>query len=219
MIIWLATGNNHKKKELAAILGGGYELHIPADAGLDFDPAETGNSFHENALLKARELYRLLSGRRPPLFNPGDPVIADDSGLCVDALDGRPGIYSARYAGPPGVSGCAADGKKLEPAERNALLLAEIGGNPRRSARFVCAMALLFSPERFFLVQETVEGEIVRDMKNAKGSGGFGYDPVFVVSGLGRTMAELSDTGKNHISHRGKAGRAVAELLELHCQN
>jgi XTP/dITP diphosphohydrolase len=209
MTIWFATGNAHKRTELAAILGGGCTVYVPADAGLDFDPEETGTTFHENALLKARELYRWLSANRPPDYRPGDPVIADDSGLCVDALGGRPGIYSARYAGPPG----AAQGKKLTAAERNALLLAEIGDNPRRSARFVCAMAVLFSPERFFLVQETVEGEIVNGPEYARGSGGFGYDPIFYVPEAGRVMAELSDTEKNRISHRGRAGRMAARVL------
>ena len=102
MTIWFATGNANKKAELSAILkthGVSCNLLIPKDAGLDFDPEETGTSFHENALLKARELYALLDKPRPPLFSPGDPVIADDSGICVDALDGRPGIYSARYMG------------------------------------------------------------------------------------------------------------------------
>ncbi|MCL1930291.1 MAG: non-canonical purine NTP pyrophosphatase, partial [Treponema sp.] len=99
MTIWFASGNADKKKEIAAIFNG-YNVHIPADAGLDFDPEETGATFYENSLLKARALYALLEERRPPLYKSGDPIIADDSGICVDALDGRPGIYSARYAGP-----------------------------------------------------------------------------------------------------------------------
>lgn len=216
MIIWFATGNVHKKEELAAILNanGGtslYEIKIPTDAGLDFDPEETGTSFHENALLKARELRRLLAERRPPRYSPGDPVIADDSGLCVDALNGRPGIFSARYAG---VANNAANGKKLESAERNALLLAELGDNPQRSARFVCAMAMLLGEDRFHLAQETAEGEIVTRAEHARGSGGFGYDPIFFIPKLGRTMAELSEDQKNRISHRGKAGRAIADILQ-----
>lgn len=227
MTIWFASGNAHKQAELAAILnapldavGGGpdsgraarYEIQIPAGAGLPFDPDETGSSFHENALLKARELYRLLAARRPAGYCPGDPVIADDSGLCVDALDGRPGIYSARY----GNDGIAAHGKKLESAERNALLLEELGGNPRRSARFVCAMVLFLSPDRFYLAQETLEGEIVNSLEQAGGTGGFGYDPVLYIPGLGRTVAELSEAEKNSVSHRGKAGRIIADMLRKH---
>ena len=220
MNILFATANIHKKKELSAIIGGaampdedgvtgGFRLLIPADADLDFDPEETGNSFHENALLKARELYSLLQERRPSLYSPADAIIADDSGLCVDALGGRPGIYSARYAG----AGVSHSEKKLEAHERNALLLEELGSRPARSARFVCAMVLLFSPERFFLAQETMEGEIVKGPEFIRGTGGFGYDPVFFLPELGLTVAELPDAEKNRISHRGKAARQIAAIL------
>ena len=206
MTIWLASGNSHKKAELTAILG--REVKIPADAGLDFDPEETGASFRENALLKAEALYRILEERRF-FSSDGDAVIADDSGICVDALDGRPGIFSARYAG----AGIAPNGKKLSDAERNSLLLAELGDTPHRNARFVCAMALLFGGDRFFLAQETLEGEIVKSPEFARGAGGFGYDPILSIPELGRTVAELSEDEKNHLSHRGKAGKAVAKLL------
>jgi XTP/dITP diphosphohydrolase len=197
MTIWFATGNSHKRAELAAILPG-HSIKIPADEGLAFAPDETGASFAENALIKARELHRLVSA----------PVIADDSGLCVDALDGRPGIYSARYgnAGISGSGGC----KKLSARERNALLLQELGDNPCRKARFVCAMVLLFSEDRFCLVQETLEGELIRE---ERGQGGFGYDPILYIPQLGYTVAELPEEEKNRISHRGKAGRAIAKLL------
>jgi XTP/dITP diphosphohydrolase len=216
MTIWFASGNAHKKAELSAILqthGVGCRLLLPKEAGLDFDPEETGNSFHENALLKARELYTLLDKNRPPLFSPGDPVIADDSGICVDALGGRPGIYSARYAGAAGRKPEAGSGKKLESSERNALLLEELGDNPNRQARFVCAMVLMYSPNRFFLAQETMEGELVKDLGHAKGTGGFGYDPILFIPELGRTVAELSEEEKNTISHRGKAGKIIAKTL------
>jgi len=218
MTLWFASGNAHKKTELAAILaahGCGHRLCIPRDAGLDFDPDETENSFHGNALLKANALYDLLRKNRPPLFEDGDLVIADDSGICVDALGGRPGIYSARYAGAPNAAGAAAiDPKKLESSERNDLLLAELGDNPMRKARFVCAMVLMFSPDRFFVFQETFEGEIVKSAELAKGTGGFGYDPIMFIPELGRTAAELSDDEKNGISHRGKAGRHLAAALK-----
>ena len=217
MTIWFATGNAHKKAELSAILkthGVDCNLLIPKDAGLDFDPEETGTSFHENALLKARELYTLLDRARPPLFAPGDPIIADDSGICVDALDGRPGIYSARYAGAISNEQLAmSNGKKLEASERNALLLEELGDAADRKARFVCAMVLMYSPDRFFIAQETVEGELVKDMEHARGTGGFGYDPILFVPELGRTTAELSDEEKNMISHRGKAGKIIAGII------
>jgi XTP/dITP diphosphohydrolase len=220
MIIWFATNNAHKKQELEAVLSG-HSLKIPAQGGMAFDPPETGGSFLENALIKARALRRLLAEREggPPV----GPVIADDSGLCVDALGGAPGIYSARYAGknPAGGGGAAggADGGetgvktegKLTAAERNVLLLEELGRASRRSARFVCAMVLLYGEDRFFAVQETLEGEILRE---SRGGGGFGYDPLLYIPALGCTAAELSMEQKNRVSHRGKAGRALARFLE-----
>jgi XTP/dITP diphosphohydrolase len=196
MTIWFATGNAHKRAELAAIFSG-HSIKIPADLGLAFDPDETGASFAENALIKARDLHRRIAAA-----GYGDPVIADDSGLCVDALDGRPGILSARYGGE--------GGEKLSDGDRNALLLRELGGHPNRKARFVCAMALLLDEDRFFLVQETLEGELIAA---ERGQGGFGYDPILFIPALGRTVAELSGEEKNRISHRGKAGRAIAKLL------
>jgi len=219
MTIWFASGNVDKKKEIAAIFGSRSDARvlIPADAGLDFDPEETGDTFYDNALLKARALYALLEERHPPLFTPGDPIIADDSGICVDALDGRPGIYSARYAGPEvgsrewGVG----SGNKLKSFERNALLLQELGDNPLRTARFVCAMALFFTPDRFFVAQETLVGEIVAQA--ARGTGGFGYDPILYIPGLGKTVAELSEAEKNTISHRAKAGKIIATIIEAVC--
>ena len=284
MTIWFATGNAHKKTELSAILkthGVDCRLLIPKDAGLDFDPEETGTSFHENALLKANELYILLEKARPALYSHGDMIIADDSGICVDALDGRPGIYSARYMGQKkreegkekkeeetgnnskkleasernsllledaegarrsaafsdlcdsaGAQRMAAvcekrregfspsggrmnNAQKLEASERNALLLEELGNAANRKARFVCAMVLMYSPDRFFVAQETVEGELVKDMEHAFGAGGFGYDPIFFIPELGRTAAELSEDEKNMISHRGKAGKIIAGIICL----
>jgi len=224
MTVWLATGNIHKKKELKEILSvaKGLELKIPSEEGIVFNPEETGNTFLENALIKARELFRLK----------GDchPVIADDSGICVDALNGRPGIYSARYTGvtPDSLSGAISkdlsqrhggteeDTKfetMLSDSERNARLLAELGDNPRRSARFVCAMVLYCGPDRFFAAQETMEGELVLNAESARGTGGFGYDPILYIPEMGLTAAELSDEGKNRLSHRGKAGRVIGRIL------
>jgi XTP/dITP diphosphohydrolase len=197
MVIWFATGNLHKKTEIAAILAG-HTIKIPADAGINFDPDETGTTFLDNALIKARELHRFLAER-----NILDPVLADDSGLCVDALGGRPGIYSARY-GTEKVPGT------FSAPERNALLLKELGDNPQRQARFVCSMVLLYNTDRFFVAQETLEGELI---KEERGLGGFGYDPIFYLPELGCTVAELPEAEKNRISHRGKAGKAIAALL------
>jgi len=223
MTIWFASGNKHKKKELTDILAGAipqsaFELKIPSDAGLDFDPDESGNTFLENALIKAKALHSLLEEKRPDGYQSGDPVIADDSGICVDALGGRPGIYSARYSGSKDLSqGCveaSVSGAKLPDTERNALLLSELGDNPMRNARFVCAMVLYFSPDRFYIAQETMEGELVKDFESGRGSGGFGYDPILYIPAMGRTVAELSDEEKNRSSHRGKAGRVIAKILE-----
>ena len=213
MTIWFASGNIHKKKELYDILSGDIlfgnvsglnrEIKTPSEIGLDFEPEETGNSFLENALIKARKLYSLLEGHAA--WQQGDPVIADDSGLCVDALGGRPGIHSARYGG-----------KNLDAAKKNAMLLSELGDNAQRKARFVCAMVLYFGPDRFYIAQETMEGELV---KSARGKGGFGYDPVLFIPELDRTVAELSAEEKNRLSHRGKAGRAIACFLNSSLEN
>jgi XTP/dITP diphosphohydrolase len=217
--IWLASGNRHKRQELTRILTG-TTLKIPADGGIDgFDPPETGTSFMENALLKARTLFRLLAERGIP-----GPVLADDSGLCVDALDGRPGIYSARYCGRcsgrnsghyGGQNAAPPEAEKLESPERNCLLLEELGDRPDRRARFVCAMILLFDENRFTCVQETLEGEITAG--RGAGNGGFGYDPILYLPGRGCTVAELGEDEKNRISHRAKAARLIAKLLS--CQN
>jgi XTP/dITP diphosphohydrolase len=191
MTIWLASGNAHKKKEIAAIFPE-HTIKIPKDANIDFDPEETGSTFTENAMIKAKALFEIVK----------EPVIADDSGICVEALGGKPGIYSARYG--------SENGKKLGDAERNALLVKELGNHQNRKAHFVCAMVLLINPDRFFIVQETMEGEIIA---SEKGSGGFGYDPILFIPEKGNTVAELSDEEKNKISHRGKAGKLIGELL------
>jgi XTP/dITP diphosphohydrolase len=196
MKIWFATNNAHKKAELEAILD--TSLKIPSQEGLDFDPEETGTAFCENALIKARELKKILKD--------DGIVIADDSGLCVDALGGRPGIFSARY----GEEG----GRKLSYNDKNLLLLDELKDSAERSARFVCAMVLLFENDRFFIVQETLEGEIVKGREFLRGEGGFGYDPVFLIPSLGRTLAELSAEEKNSLSHRGRAGKHIAKILK-----
>ncbi|MDR2177438.1 MAG: non-canonical purine NTP pyrophosphatase [Treponema sp.] len=208
--IWLASGNIHKERELSGIFAPlGFEIKLPAAAGIAaFDPPETGTGFLENSLIKARALAALLAERG--VF---EPVLADDSGLCVDALGGRPGIYSARYSGrgdPP-----PREGEKLSSGERNRLLLEELGNEPRRGACFVCAMVLLFDENRFACVQETLRGEIARGP--GAGEGGFGYDPILYLPDRGCTVAELAEEEKNRISHRAKAGRAIAKLLA--CQN
>ena len=210
MTIWFASGNTHKKKELADILSTDilstyFDLKTPADVGLTFGPEENGSTFIENALIKAEALHKLLSaggksGSQQSWQN-GEPVIADDSGICVDALDGRPGIHSAYYGG------------QKSAGERNAFLLAELGDNPLRSARFICTMVLYYGPNRFYIAQESMEGELVQNTEAARGSGGFGYDPILYIPELGRTVAELGAEEKNLLSHRGKAAKAIMNFL------
>ena len=191
MHIYLASGNQHKQAEFSAILKD-HRISLPSDAGILFDPEETGTTFLENALLKARVLYESVKC----------PVIADDSGLCIDALGGKPGIYSARYG--------MKDGVQLEARERNKLVLQQMAGVENRSCRFVCCIAVMLDPNRFFTVQETCEGVIAT---SESGEHGFGYDPIVYLPQIGKTVAELTAQEKNELSHRGKAGRIVAQLL------
>lgn len=191
MHVYLASGNRHKQEEFAAILKE-HRISLPVDAGIIFDPEETGTTFLENALLKARVLYESVQC----------PVIADDSGLCIDALDGKPGIYSARYG--------MKDGVQLDARARNTLVLQQMEGIENRSCRFVCCIAVMLDAHRFFTVQETCEGVIA---KSEIGRHGFGYDPIVYLPKIGKTVAELTAQEKNELSHRGKAGRIVAQLL------
>jgi XTP/dITP diphosphohydrolase len=186
----LATRNAAKLRELARILG----EQVPL-AGLDEfvgapDVPETGATFEENALLKARAIaeYTHL------------PAVADDSGLCVDALNGMPGVLSARWAG-----GHGDDKANLD------LVLAQIADVPdtRRGARFVCAAALV-DGAREVVVTGTVAGRLTRERR---GSGGFGYDPIFLPDGFDLTTAEMTPEAKDAISHRGRAFRALAEFI------
>lgn len=209
MKLFFASGNRHKQAEIAKLFPK-HEVLIPADCGIDFDPEENGNSFVENSLIKAKALFDIVKV----------PVIADDSGICVDALNGVPGIFSARYAGiddPKGKN----HGEKLNSVERNRLLLEHVektfansnNSNNLRTCRFVCAMVLYLGNERFYAVQETIEGELVKNFECSKGVNGFGYDPIFYLPEYGKTIAELSDEEKNAISHRGKAAKKIAKLL------
>ncbi|MDR1467669.1 MAG: RdgB/HAM1 family non-canonical purine NTP pyrophosphatase [Spirochaetaceae bacterium] len=205
-VLLFASGNRHKAREAEAVLtlaGVGCEVKLPADFGLDFDPVEDGGTFLENALIKAHVLYRLLNERGGlDGAGIGAGILADDSGLCIDALGGRPGIFSARYG--------ERDGRKIGAGERNALLLEELRDIENRAARFVCSTVLLFDENRFVTAQETVEGEIARE---ARGKGGFGYDPIFLLPERGLTIAELPEGEKHLISHRGKAFRALTPFL------
>ena len=194
MELFVATANAHKLVELAPALPGQL-LRTPAEAGHPgFEVEEDGVDFVDNALKKARSLYRLL----------GKPSLADDSGLAVRALGGEPGVLSARYGSPDG-------GKtKLDAATRNAYLLRQMEGESDRACAFVCCLVLVLGEDRFFVVQETCPGELLRE---PRGSGGFGYDPIVYLPGLGKTVAELSVDEKNVVSHRGRACARMAALL------
>jgi XTP/dITP diphosphohydrolase len=191
MKIYFASGNAHKRDEMARIFKE-HTIVIPSDEGICFDPEETETTFFGNSLIKAKTLYDLV----------GSPVIADDSGICVDALGGAPGVLSARYG--------SENGMNLDTAGKNALLLSRMEGIQNRSCRFVCNMVLYLAPERFCSIQETIEGILVTE---AKGSMGFGYDPLVFLSSYGKTVAELNPEEKDRCSHRGKAGRLIAGIL------
>lgn len=208
MKIYLATGNLNKKREVQELFPE-HTVVIPKDEGIAFDPEETGTTFYENSLIKAKALWDMVHC----------PVLADDSGICVDALDGAPGIYSSRYAGPDFMKG-KPDGTKISQDEQNNFIVQQtsdaikagyVGG---RKAHYTCAMVLYMGPDRLFVCQETMEGEIIDDISNARGTGGFGYDPLFYLPEFGKTAAELTADEKNAISHRGKASRLLKKLAE-----
>jgi XTP/dITP diphosphohydrolase len=189
----LATANVGKQREFAALLAPlGITLVLQAEFGID-SIEETGDTFEANALLKARHAARLA----------GLPALADDSGLEVDALGGRPGVYSARFAGP------GADDER-----NNARLLAELHGvaPDRRTARYRCVLALVAEAEdrEPRLASGSWEGHIALV---AQGAGGFGYDPLFFPQGLDCTAAQLPAREKNLLSHRAKALATLVELL------
>lgn len=192
--IVVASGNPGKLAEFARLFAGSGIACVPqGELGVD-DVEETGATFIENALLKARHAAQAT----------GLPALADDSGLCVDALDGAPGLYSARYAGTP-----------PDPAANIARLLRELEGVPdaRRGAHFHCTLALLRHPAdpRPLVVQGEWHGRVLHA---PRGAGGFGYDPAFVPDEHpDRTMAELDPAEKDAISHRGRAVRELRAWL------
>lgn len=194
MKILLASGNPHKKDELNKILSD-HQLVLPKDLGIDMDVEETGITYLDNALLKAEALYKLSNGM---------PVLADDSGISVEALNGAPGVYSARY-------GLKELGKELSTDEKNSFLLENIKDETNRKAAFICCMVLIMDNNRVFTVQESFEGVIATE---AYGQGGFGYDPIFFVPEFNKTAAELTDSEKNRVSHRGKAGYHMNQILK-----
>ncbi len=221
MKFYLASSNLNKKREMAELFPE-HEIIIPKDEGIDFSPEETGETFYENSIIKAKALWRIVH----------KPVFADDSGICVDILNGVPGIFSARYAGPSHERGLE-NGQKIQQQQQNSFLISQTNDalkkfsnldemkaalplqsflNGERSAHYVCAMVLYAGPDRIFVAQETMEGTLVEKIEDARGSGGFGYDPLFYLPEFKKTAAELTAEQKNAISHRGKAARIIKKI-------
>jgi XTP/dITP diphosphohydrolase len=196
MPLLIATHNQGKVAEIAALLAASRIACLSlADAGITLEVEENGDSFSANAALKAQQ-YAAATGL---------PTLADDSGLEVDALEGRPGVHTARYGG-----------SHLSQPQRNGLLLAELAALPptTRAARFRCVMALADADGNLLTSSEGVcEGEIAR---TPAGEGGFGYDPVFWLPERGCTMAEIDSAEKSRISHRGQALRAILPAIVRH---
>ena len=188
MRVVVATKNQNKVKEITEVLSPlGLEVVSQTDAGIDVDVEETGDTFEINARLKAKAVAMRCD----------DCVLADDSGLCVEALGGRPGVYSARYAGEG-----APDSKKIEK------LLSELENEDNRKAKFVTSMAFIFPDGNEIITMGEVYGKII---DAPRGDNGFGYDPVFLSDELNKTFAEATLQEKNEVSHRS---RALAKLYD-----
>ena len=192
----LATANPGKLQEMREILSGlGLEVVSRDDVGIDFEVEETGANFMENALIKAQAICKAS----------GLPAIADDSGLVIDALGGEPGVNTSSFGG-----------EHLTARERNEFLLKIMENMEQRSASFVCTIVCVFPDGGTISAQGDCRGEILRA---PRGSGGFGYDPVFIADGMDKSMAELPAEEKNALSHRGKALRKMADLLQSKIMN
>ncbi|PYG88850.1 XTP/dITP diphosphohydrolase [Ruminiclostridium sufflavum DSM 19573] len=192
-VLIVATKNKGKISEIKRVLSGmPFDVLSMGDIGVDIDVEEDGKTFEENSMKKAQEICRISN----------EIVIADDSGIEVDFLEGAPGIYSARFGGLGATD-----------RDRNAKLLAMLREVPfeKRTARFVCAIAVAFPDGRAFVVRDTCEGFV--DFE-CKGNNGFGYDPLFYMPEYNKTIAELDIDIKNKISHRAKALNKMAEKIE-----
>ncbi len=193
MKIVMATGNQNKVREIREMLEGtDIEIVSMKEAGIDVEIVEDGTTFAENAVIKAETVCRAA----------GVPAIADDSGLVVDYLDGAPGIYSARFMG-----------EDTSYDIKNAAIIGKLEGVPdeKRSARFVCDIALAFPDEETRVFEGVFEGRVAYKVA---GENGFGYDPLFYVPECGCTSAELSPEVKNSMSHRGKALEQAVQYLK-----
>ena len=190
MKLILASNNSDKLREIREILDGtGIEVISQREAGCDFEAEENGTTFEENARIKARAAMEAT----------GLPAVADDSGLEVNAMDGGPGIYSARYGG-----------EKLSYDKKRQMIIDAVGDAADRGARFCCSVVCVFPEGGEITAGGTIEGEIGTA---SEGTGGFGYDPIFIPEGFSHSIACLTDEEKNAISHRGRAFREFAEKL------
>ena len=195
----IATNNQGKLREFRELLDGcGFELVTPSQLGVPFDPEETGSSFEENATIKALDAMR----------GCGLPALADDSGLEIDHLGGRPGIFSARYAGGDRLDATLSEQQQVQ------IVLDELRGVPEteRTARFRCVIAIATPDGRVQTTDGVFEGRIA---EAARGDNGFGYDPIFLVPGRGTTSAELAPDEKNRISHRAQAAHKALAMLKV----
>ncbi len=190
MKLIIASNNRHKTEEIKAILGSRFECVMTLrEAGIEHETVEDGKTFLENAEKKAREIAKIS----------GCASIADDSGLCVDALGGAPGIYSARFCGRHG-----------DDAGNNALLIEKLRGEENRRAHYTAAAVIAYPDGYTVSAEGYMYGKIIHA---PRGNGGFGYDPLFVPDGETRTLAEMSPEEKNRISHRGAALRTLLKKL------
>ena len=190
MKVLLASNNGHKIKEIKEILGDFFDVVSLREAGVESDPEETGATFEENARIKA------VAGMKAS----GMPCIADDSGLEVFALDGLPGVMSARYAGGHG-----------DDSANNEKLLRELENASDRSARYVCVICMAFPNGHEIVARGECRGTI---LKEARGEGGFGYDPLFLFPQFGKTFAEITAEEKNEVSHRKAALKEFEKIWE-----
>ena len=194
MKVVLASKNKHKLKEISQITEKfGIELVLQGELGVDIDVEETGTTFEENSLLKAEAVMKAT----------GLPALADDSGIAVDALNGEPGIYSARYGFD----------ESLDDWGRLLLLLKNTEHVPdgQRQAKFVCVISFVTPDGQVIQARGEIHGELTRE---ARGEGGFGYDPIFYYPLLGKTTAELSQEEKNEVSHRANALKVFYKKLK-----
>lgn len=191
MHFYLATNNPDKKREIEDIIQP-YRIITPFDVGIDYHPIESGRTYLENAIIKAKELFKIVRS----------PVISDDTGLSCDFLQGAPGVYSARFAG---------EDATYEKNRQKLIELAKKVPKEQRTAHFITVAVLYLNNDEYFSFEGRVDGIILTE---EKGKNGFGYDPIFYYPPLGMTFAQMPEKLKNSISHRYKAFKKLKEFLD-----